>query len=75
MPSLVEKLTAALAVKARECSALRQELCIVDLNPWRDRLVIEKSDLEFGKSLHPVVSETEDGGLLLELSTEVRPSK
>jgi hypothetical protein len=74
MPGIIEKLTAALAMKCREAAALRNELCIVDLNPWRDRLVIQKSDLEFGKSLCPVVSETEDGGLLLEL-TEVRPGE
>jgi hypothetical protein len=74
MSRLIDQLTAALAMKSRECQALRNELCIIDLNPWRDRLVIEKSDLEFGKSLNPVVSETDDGGLLLEL-TEVRPSK
>jgi hypothetical protein len=34
MQNLIAKLTAALAMKSRECQALRNELCIVDLNPW-----------------------------------------
>ena len=67
MPSREQLLEAALAVKCRECSALRKENGIMDLNPWSDRALIAGSDLELGRSLNPRVSVTEDG-LLIELA-------
>ncbi len=64
------ELLAALAMKSRECQALRRDLKIVDMAPWTHTLVFTASDLAFGEALKPTAHLDESGQIILRLEAE-----